>query len=480
MNTQENILQLEQFRRQLYHSFEQRADATMDLIDAIASNTTARSVVELSLDPSFRRRYSSVFGAIDHFFQASDPEQATAERRHKEQELMRIIVDGLPQPQERKYWLFGMDATSMRRQFARTLADRGFVYQPNPIGSNKPVTIGHQFSTLAFLPEKTGAADPAWIVPLLMRRITTQETETAVGVEQVATLMDDETLPFHKALCVQVEDSRYSVPKFLSPLAGYDNLVTIARLRGDRVLYRPAAAVPDEERGPGHPPWYGERFALLDPTTWGAPEAVAQTTHTSRRGRTGTVRIEAWDPLLMRGKQDYPMHQHPFTLVRIRMLDAAGRPAFKRTIWLVVVGKRRHELSLLQVYQAYRQRYDLEHFFRFGKQRLLLASYQTPDVEHEENWGQLVQLAYVQLWLARSVAETMPQPWERYLPKPQSGVASPSTVQRDFGRIIRRIGTPAAAPKPRGNSPGRAKGVRPQPRKRYPVVKKGKKVPIAA
>lgn len=132
-----------------------------------------------------------------------------------------------------------------------------------------------------------------------------------------------------------------------------------------------------------------------------------------------------------------------------------------------------------EVYQAYMQRYDLEHFFRFGQQRLLLASYQTPDAEHEENWGQLAQLAHVQLWLARTLADTLPRPWERYLPTRPSGVASPTTTQRDFGRIIRQIGTPAAAPKRRGNSPGRAKGTRLEPRKRQPVVEKGEKVPKA-
>jgi hypothetical protein len=479
MDTQTAILQLEQFRRQVYHSFDQRADATMDLIDALSSNTTARSVVELSLNPHFRREYSSVFDAIDNFFQADSPEQATAGRRQKEQELMRIIGQTLPESQERKFWLLGMDASSIPRPFATTSADRGFVYQPNPIGGNKPVTIGHQLSMLAFLPEKSDA-DPAWIVPLLMRRITTQETETEVGVEQMATLMSDDTLPLHQDQCVQVVDSRYSGPKFLSPMAQYDNLVTIARLRSNRVLYRPAQPIPEAERGPGRPPWYGKRFALSDPATWGEPDEVAQTTHTSRRGRTYTVHIEAWEPLLMRGKQAFPMHGHPFTLVRIRLLHSDGHPAFNRPLWLVVVGQRQHELSLLEVYQAYAQRFDLEHFFRFGKQRLLLASYQTPDIEHEETWWQLVQLAYVQLWLARSLADATPQPWERYLPKPQSDVVSPSTVQRAFGRIIRPIGTPAAEPRRRGNSPGRTKGTRLAPRKRHPVVKKGKKMPKAA
>jgi hypothetical protein len=42
----------------------------------------------------------------------------------------------------------------------------------------------------------------------------------------------------------------------------------------------------------------------------------------------------------------------------------------------------------------------------------------------------------------------------------KKGVMSPTLVQRDFGRIIRQIGTPAKPPKPRYISPGRRKGTK--------------------
>ncbi len=42
-------------------------------------------------------------------------------------------------------------------------------------------------------------------------------------------------------------------------------------------------------------------------------------------------------------------------------------------------------------------RESMEHMLRFSKQRLLMGPFQTPDVEHEENWVQLTLLAYVQL-----------------------------------------------------------------------------------
>ena len=65
--------------------------------------------------------------------------------------------------------------------------------------------------------------------------------------------------------------------------------------------------------------------------------------------------------------------------------------------WLIVIGERRGELSPLQAYQSYRQRFDLEHTFRFGKQNLLLTAFATPDVEHEQQWVKFVMSNFVRL-----------------------------------------------------------------------------------
>ena len=463
--------QLERFREQVYQSFGRSADASMDLLDALSGQTTARSVAELSLEASFRREYSSLYAVIDDFFQASAPSQAAGERRAKEQELLGIVAEYIPPPEKQAYWLFGTDATSVPRRFARTLEDRGFVYQPNTLRGNKPVTIGHQYAVIAHLPEKVEQGAPPWIVPLAVRRVSTQEKETTVGADLLAMVMEDESLPWYGDLSVQVVDSRYSTPEYLQAAAAYDNLVIITRIRSNRTLYRQPPPV-EGKQAVGHPTWYGQPFKLGDPDTWHAPDEATEMPYTSRRGKAYTIRIEGWDNMLMTGKKEAPMHERPFSLVRITWLDAEGQLIHKRPMWLIVVGKRRKELSLEQIREAYAQRYDLEHFFRFGKQRLLLAGNQTPDVEHEENWQQIVLLAYLQLWLARFLVEQMPRPWERYLPRSKTGIASPSVAQRGFERIIRQFGTPANPPKPRGNSPGRAKGVRLRPRERIPVLKK--------
>jgi hypothetical protein len=473
--------ELDQFRLDLYEYFPYRRDALLDLIDALASNTFARSVIELSLSPLFRREHSSLPDAIDNFFQATGSETAVADRQAKEQALIQLISWSVPLPQARRFWLWGLDVTPLARQFARTLEDRTYVYQPNSLPGNKPVTIGHQASVLAYLPEKT-AGSPPWLIPFIISRVRSEQTKTETGVAQVKSLLADERLPFAGALNVVVADSDYSSVFFLAPLADDQQLVTLTRSAANRVFYRPPASA-EPQPGQGHPTWYGQPFRLKEPATWGDPDETYRTAYTSRRGQSYRLDLEGWHHLLMRGKRNLPMHQHPFTLVRARLLDAEGKPVFKRPLWLLALGERRAELCLLDIWTSYIQRVDLEHFFRFGKQKLLLDEYQTPVVEHEENWWQLVQLAYIQLYLARDLAQALPHPWEKHLSQAgPSASASPAIVLRAFERIISRIGTPANPPKPRGKSPGRATGEKPGPRERHPVIKKAKKgqnLPVA-
>ena len=473
---------LEQFRLDLYEALPYRRDTLLDLLDALAGNTMARSVVELSLSPFFRRAYSSITDGIDNFFQATDQEQEAAKRRAWEQQLVRVIAPYLTPPEKRKYWLFGVDVTSLPRPYADKLANRTYVYQPNTLAGNKPVNIGHQSSVLACLPEKE-KGEPAWVVPLIVRRVTSQEKKNEVGAEQMKDLLADRSLPFAGELKVLVGDSDYSKVPFLGAVycetqqQEGDELVTIVRAANNRAFYHAPSEIADKQPV-GHPSWYGNPFRLSDPETWGEADEQEWTTWTTRRGKSYRVQLQGWYNLRMRGNRGYPMHEHPFTLVRVVVFDEQSQPRYQRPLWLMVMGKRRAEVSLLEGWEAYGQRVDLEHYFRFGKQKLLLNSYQTPEVEHEENWGQMVQLAYILLWLAAGLGSDMPRPWEKPQSERKSGLIAPGRVQRGFGGIISQIGTPAKPPKPRGNSPGRATGETPGLRQRQPVIKKSRKSQI--
>jgi hypothetical protein len=290
-------------------------------------------------------------------------------------------------------------------------------------------------------------------------------------------LLCDPRLPFGRELCVEVGDSRYSKPEYLDVNRHHANLVTVARVRSTRTFYqRPVVAESERTvKRRGRPVWYGAPFKLQDASTWHTPDEAVCLQQVSRRGKRYRVTIQTWHNLLMRGKQKpvpLPMQRHPFTLVCITRHDEQNQQVGQQALWLLVVGPRRNELSLTDIYHAYEQRYDLEHFFRFGKQKLLLTAFQSPQVDREEKWWRLVHLAYAQLWMARHVAHQLPRPWERHLPALRKRRISPTLVQRDFARIFRQLGTPARPPQPRGNSPGRPMGMRLPKRPRLKVVVK--------
>ncbi len=143
------------------------------------------------------------------------------------------------------------------------------VYQPNTIKGNKPVTIGHQFSTTVLLPEAEKGLSPSWVIPLMTSRVSTDEDKELVGSRQIDRLLKDSKLPFGQRFCVDVGDTSYSKPACLNANRHHRHLVTVARIRGTRVLYRQFVPDPNKtKRSVGCPRSYGARFALQEPETW--------------------------------------------------------------------------------------------------------------------------------------------------------------------------------------------------------------------
>jgi len=150
---------------------------------------------------------------------------------------------------------------------------------------------------------------------------------------------------------------------------------------------------------------------------------------------------------------------------------------------IAVWGKRKDELSLSDIYHSYRLRFDIEFYFRFAKQKLLLNKFQTPDVEHQENWFIIVMFSYWLLYLNRHSGETMINDWEKYLEKykkkenkeqKNSIPKTPTMTQRAMPGIISGFVKTYIIPKPRNNTSGREAGQNPVPRERHSVIKKSK------
>lgn len=443
--SEQTLTLLQQFRAGLYHSFSQRADAVFELIDALASDTQARSPVELSLSPVFGRQYASVYDGLDGW-------------QADQSQLQALLLAAAPLPAAEGFRLIGLDHTPKPRPYAETVSERSFVYQPTPIRDNKPITIGHAYSVIGQI-ELTSRE--TWLAVLDVERISIASTPLEVGLSQVIDLARrcDDWL-------VIAGDSEYSQPLSVACLGQCKHVTGVFRLRSNRNLYRR----PGPYRGKGRPCWHGPVFRLNDPATWSAPDESDQWTESDERGRSWVIQLRRWRHLHFREAR-----HHEVEVVQIQVTDPDGRPRFRRPCWLLVCGQR--PLSLTTTQQVYQRRPVMEHYFRFIKQRLLFKAAQLGTTEHEEKFVQVIVLAYAQLYLARFDVQPTVRPWERYKPaRPVTQAATPAQSRRDFARLLARIGTPAQSPKPRGKSPGRPTGAHPPPRPRYPVVKKGQMV----
>ncbi len=287
--------------------------------------------------------------------------------------------------------------------------------------------------------------------------------------------MKDNALPFNHSLCVHVADTAYFTLPIREMTSTVDNLVSIARLRSNRTVYTPSTETGKKK--------YAEKMKLNQPVTHTQPDQIVEIETSTSKNRLTKVVIKLWCDQLLRGSNEFKGYDHPFNLYQICVFDAkTNKKLFKRPMWLAVSGSRRNELSGPIVYASYKQRYDIEHFFRFGKQKLLIGSFQTPDVTHEENWWQIAQLAYTQLYLSRDICQLIPRPWERYLPEFKGNAensivsqASPSLTQRSFSKILDEIGTPAHEVRKTKPGKGRKKGDKQEKRTVKPIVFKNKK-----
>jgi hypothetical protein len=446
------------FRQKIKSIFSRSKEALINLVDAIAAMKNGDSVVKMSLSGLFPRHHTSIFHAIDDlFWQEQQKEQ-------KHSQLTEIFAEQCPEPTQRPFYLFGTDCTSHPRVFAKKLEDRKMVHAPNKV-AGAPVTIGHEYSVVAYLPEKEAENMSTWVHPLSVERVTSNELGTAVGLKQLSSILKGDR--FKNRLCINVADAAYSAASYVKGAEEIEDAVQILRLRGNRVLNRVLRETQEASKK-GRPKRYGEELRLKDPTR--ADEEI-KIKRKLKSGREVELVIGRWKDILIRGKEQCA----PVDVVRVQVMTEEGM-VYPKPLWLVIVGKKRGLVSLVQIYESYAQRYDLEHFFRFSKRNLLMDRFQTPEVKHEENWWWLGLIAYTMLYMARGLSKGMAYPWENGEVRVNEGKEkTPSQVQRDYERIIRQIGAEASIPKRRGKSPGRLKGQVVKRRLRQPVIKKIKK-----
>ncbi|MEA3337951.1 MAG: transposase [Chloroflexota bacterium] len=135
--TQQQLNRLIEFRQAVYRSFLTRqGDAQFELVDALLLSRQARSFPELSLSPVFRRRWPSIYAAVE------DGKQDVTWLRG-------YLMDQVP---TQGCQLFSLDGTAWPRSQAPTLPDRQYVYSPTPAIDGGSIVVGYPYSILAWMP----------------------------------------------------------------------------------------------------------------------------------------------------------------------------------------------------------------------------------------------------------------------------------------------------------------------------------------
>jgi hypothetical protein len=445
------------FRTSLYNCLHRRADALFELTDAILTAEAVPSPVHLSLQPSHRRGWGSLYNALSR-------------GRIDTEALRRLLArhplagSGTTTP------VYAVDASVWDRCDAECSPERGFYYHPSRHSAGQPIVAGWAYQFIAQL----NFVRESWVAPMDVERLRPAQDANEVAAEQVKAfvgLPHEDEKEEERAAPLFVFDAGYDPVKLQQGLEGCPCQILV-RLRAGRCFYAdPSLASPPALTG--RPRRHGPKMKCNDPSTWPQPS----TQYTCEDTGYGSVRVRAWAKLHPKvcshqgrgSRGPLPIVVGTLVLVEVERLPRGERRREPKKLWLWWDGPGEEGPDLDLLWRAYIRRFDLEHTFRFLKQ---ILGWTTPRVRYPEQadrWTWLVVSAFTQLRLARSGVADLRLPWER---RYDTGRLTPVRVHRVVSALLTQLGTPAKPPKPCGRSPGRPKGRLSGRARRYPAVKK--------
>ena len=207
------------------------------------------------------------------------------------------------------------DHTPWPRTEAPTLKDRTYEHGAKVI-SGKPITLGHGYSTVAWIPEEKGS----WALPLRHERITSFETpisKAAVQLRQVCKHLKERP--------ISLWDSEYGCVKFVT-LTAELNADKLMRLRPNRCVFGAPPPCP----GTGRPKKHGHKMKLSDPTTWGLPVESIEIDDPT----WGVIEIQRWSQFHFYHSPDHPMEIILIQRQGKGLSKKAAKPMSRRLDWL--------------------------------------------------------------------------------------------------------------------------------------------------
>src|SRR6266516_3913587 len=326
---------LQQFRQGVYRALGQRADALFELLEAALEAAGPATLVRLSLEPAFRRRWPSAPDALADGTLAVERGRALVGAALAEQALDRRAV-------------WALDGTVWPRPAAKTSAARTYAHRPRPGIPQHGLVPGWEYQWLVAVPEDRGS----WVLPLdVTRRGPAAGTPAALAIAQLRRALRGRRAAPRPVVTF---DSQYDPVQLARAALPADLLV---RLTPKRRFYR--APLPYSGKGT-RVRRHGPIFKTWDATTHGPPDRSAEVDDPEH----GRVHVAAWTNLHVQGA-----HEVPFTVLQVRVehLPKSGRTP--DPLWLAWVGQAL-PADLPEVWHWYRRRFVIEHGFRFLKQEL--------------------------------------------------------------------------------------------------------------
>jgi hypothetical protein len=152
------LARLGAFRAELHACCTRRADALVELGDALLCAQAVSSLPHLSLEPVCRRGWGSVYAAL-------------ASGRLEVERLRDLLVATLPDVDP---LVFAVDVTTWPRCDAECSPARGYYYHPSRHSAGQPIIAGWAYQWIAGL----GFARDSWTAPVDARRLHPLETPT--------------------------------------------------------------------------------------------------------------------------------------------------------------------------------------------------------------------------------------------------------------------------------------------------------------
>jgi len=335
-------------------------------------------------------------------------------RRQERKKIIKCLTSLYTKDSSRN--VYALDTTNHYRPHALKGVDRKNVRAKN----NRFSEAGYEYSVLCNLKES------GWSIPISINRVASHENKYTLGAQQV---LDAHSCGDRDSITINIGDAAYSNTGYLQPLYKEENIINITRDRKNRAVYN---IFTGEQKAKGRKRYYGDKINLSQHQDRLTPSNVTTCHNILNSGKETKIVLSEYKNLLVKGRKKQSMKNNPVNYVKVEVYDTEGNKVYKNDLWICVSGKKRDILTANEVYNYYKSRFDIEHFFKFAKSKMRFDKLQTTKPDIDEDYCMFVMLAYNHLYHLKDHVNVTTQ-YDWYSRKLNN--STPSGIYRSLSEI---------------------------------------------